>query len=243
MYHYIRVNPDPNDTIGYGLSIPPPLFAAQMDFLAERGYRVVPMRRLDDLIGTGRVPDEKTVVITLDDGYRDAYTEAFPVLRARGFGATVFMISDLIDSPRYLTAAQLRELSAAGIEIGSHSATHSDLPSLNPPRLRREVVDSRVGARAHPRRTGHELLLPVRAQQRGRARGRQGGRLRLGRDRRAGAVPRARGSLRDPARARLRRHGGRLARARDRRAGARPGDLARLPGRRAAAPAPVSRLW
>jgi peptidoglycan/xylan/chitin deacetylase (PgdA/CDA1 family) len=137
MYHYVRVNPDPADLIGYGLSTPPPLFAAQMDFLAERGYRVVPMRRLEELLGSGRVPDEKTVVVTLDDGYRDAYTEAFPVLRTRGFGATIFVITDLIDNPRYLSVAQLRELSASGFEIGSHSASHSDLPSLNPQRLRR----------------------------------------------------------------------------------------------------------
>jgi peptidoglycan/xylan/chitin deacetylase (PgdA/CDA1 family) len=144
MYHYIRVNPDPTDTIGYGLSVPPPLFAAQMDFLLERGYRVVPMRRLEALLDSGHVPDEKTVVLTLDDGYRDAYTEAFPVLSSHGFGATMFVITDLIDNPRYLSVAQLKELSAAGIEIGSHSATHSDLPSLSPQRLRREVGDSRA---------------------------------------------------------------------------------------------------
>jgi len=144
MYHYVRVNPDPADTIGYGLSIPPLLFAAHMDFLLERGYRVISLRGLGELIGSGRVPDEKTAVVTLDDGYRDAYTEAFPLLREHGFGATIFMITDLIDNQRYLTAGQLKELSAAGIEIGSHSATHSDLPSLNPPRLRREIVDSRA---------------------------------------------------------------------------------------------------
>src|SRR5262249_4726990 len=44
MYHYIRVNPDHRDTIGYGLSVPPDMFAAHIAFLAERGYRVVPMR-------------------------------------------------------------------------------------------------------------------------------------------------------------------------------------------------------
>jgi len=144
MYHYIRENPDPNDTIGYGLSIPPPLFAAHMDFLLERGYRVVPMRGVEQVIASGRLPEEKTVVLTLDDGYRDAYTEAFPTLRAHGFGATVFVITDLIDNQRYLTVDQIRELSASGIEIGSHSATHSDLPSLSAPRLRHEVVDSRA---------------------------------------------------------------------------------------------------
>lgn len=144
MYHYIRVNPDPTDAIGYGLSITPDLFAAHMGFLAERGYQAVPMRELDPYLGTGRLPTLKTTVLTFDDGYRDAYVEAWPVLKQHGFRATIYMITDLIENRRYLTAAQLRELNAAGIEIGSHTVTHSDLPSLSIDRARRELVESRA---------------------------------------------------------------------------------------------------
>lgn len=143
MYHYVRVNPDPRDEIGYGLSVPPAAFAAHMTFLADRGYRVVPMRELNQFIGTGKLPTEKWAVLTFDDGYRDAYTDAWPVLKKLGFGATIFMIADLVDNPRYLTREQLRELSAAGIEIGSHSTSHPELPALNAVRLRYEVVGSR----------------------------------------------------------------------------------------------------
>jgi peptidoglycan/xylan/chitin deacetylase (PgdA/CDA1 family) len=209
-----------------------------MDFLAERGYRVVAMRRLEELLGSGRVPDEKTVVVTLDDGYRDAYTEAFPVLRTRGFGATIFVITDLIDNPRYLSVAQLRELSASGFEIGSHSASHSDLPSLNPQRLRREVVDSRSTLERILGGPVTSFCYPS-GQHPGRARGGQGGRLQVGGHGRSGPLSRARGPLRAPPGARLRRHGDRLARARDRGAGPRPDDLAALPQRRTPAPAAV----
>jgi peptidoglycan/xylan/chitin deacetylase (PgdA/CDA1 family) len=102
------------------------------------------MRDLNQYVGTGRLPTEKWVVLTFDDGYRDAYAEAWPVLKRYGFGATIYAISDLIDSPRYLTKEQLRELAAAGIEIGSHSATHPELPALNAAKLRHEVADSRT---------------------------------------------------------------------------------------------------
>jgi peptidoglycan/xylan/chitin deacetylase (PgdA/CDA1 family) len=144
MYHYIRVNPDPNDQIGYGLSVTPEAFKAEMEFLAARGYRAIAMRDLEPYVATGRTPPEKTVVLTFDDGYRDFYTEAFPLLKKLGFGATLYMITDLIDNNRYLTADMLRELSAAGIEVGSHSASHADMPSLRPDRLRHELVDSRA---------------------------------------------------------------------------------------------------
>lgn len=143
MYHYVRVNPDPKDEIGFGLSVNPDQFAAHMQFLAERGYKVVPMRELNEYVGTGKLPAEKWAVLTFDDGYRDAYTDAWPVLKKLGFGATIFMITDLIDNPRYLTQAQLKELNAAGVEIGSHSASHPELPQLNAAHLRHEVFDSR----------------------------------------------------------------------------------------------------
>lgn len=144
MYHYIRVNPVASDTIGYGLSITPPLFAAHMAFLADRGFRAITMRELEPYVGTGKVPDEKSVVVTLDDGYRDAYTEAWPVLKRHGFAATIYMVSGLVENSRYLTARQLRELNAAGIEIGGHSASHADLTALGAARLRAEVADSRA---------------------------------------------------------------------------------------------------
>jgi peptidoglycan/xylan/chitin deacetylase (PgdA/CDA1 family) len=143
MYHYIRVNPDPKDEIGFGLSVNPDQFQAHMAFLAERGYKVVAMRDVNEYVGTGKLPSDKWVVLTFDDGYRDAYTEAWPVIKKLGFGATVFMITDLIDNPRYLSADQLKELNAAGVEIGSHSASHPELPQLSAAKLKHEVFDSR----------------------------------------------------------------------------------------------------
>jgi peptidoglycan/xylan/chitin deacetylase (PgdA/CDA1 family) len=135
MYHYVRNNPDPKDRIGYGLSVTPELFQAHMEYLADRGYAVVPLR---DLTQT-----QKSLALTFDDGYRDFYTAAWPAMKPHGFRATIFQIVDLIDNHRYLTADQLRELAAAGNEIGSHTLTHSDLTTLSPERLRRELVESR----------------------------------------------------------------------------------------------------
>jgi peptidoglycan/xylan/chitin deacetylase (PgdA/CDA1 family) len=83
-------------------------------------------------------------VLTFDDGYRDAYTAAWPVLKKYGFGATFFVITDLIDNPRYLTKDQIRELAANDMEIGDHSASHSELPALSRAQLQREIVESKA---------------------------------------------------------------------------------------------------
>ena len=84
------------------------------------------------------------MVITFDDGFADNHRHALPILRAHGFPATVFVVSGaigataswpgdaaLLDRP-LLSASQLQEMRAAGIEIGAHTRTHPSLLALGP---------------------------------------------------------------------------------------------------------------
>lgn len=73
-----------------------------------------------------RLPD-KPVLITVDDGYRDFYDQARPILNPLHFKATLFVYTQFINSKHGLSREQLAELSQAGFEIGSHSATHPKL--------------------------------------------------------------------------------------------------------------------
>jgi peptidoglycan/xylan/chitin deacetylase (PgdA/CDA1 family) len=140
MYHYIRVNPDPSDKIGFGLSVTPADFAAQMAFLAQRGYHTVNL----DQLGTPEAADGKAVIITFDDGYADAYSQAFPVLQKNGFKGTFYLITGLVGRPNYLTWDQARALAAAGQTIGSHTVTHPDLRTLGAAPLAAQLKDSRA---------------------------------------------------------------------------------------------------
>ena len=68
----------------------------------------------------------------------------FPLLKKYGARATVFMITDKIDKPGYLTSDQIREMADSGlVRFGSHTVSHSDLRSLGGDRLRRELSDSK----------------------------------------------------------------------------------------------------
>ncbi|MBI2942121.1 MAG: polysaccharide deacetylase family protein, partial [Chloroflexi bacterium] len=143
MYHYIRDNPDPTDILGARLSISPRDFAAQMRFLAERGYQPVGLDALlEERTADRRLP-RKPVVLTFDDGYADAFTAAFPVLQQRRFPATFYVATDLVGLRGHLTWPQVRALADAGMEIGSHTIGHADLPSLPLTLLRRELNESR----------------------------------------------------------------------------------------------------
>jgi peptidoglycan/xylan/chitin deacetylase (PgdA/CDA1 family) len=81
--------------------------------------------------------------ITFDDGLASDYREAFPVLRELGLRATFFVVPTFVGTPGYVTWTELREMVAAGMEVGSHSLTHRFLDALGAAELRHEFAESR----------------------------------------------------------------------------------------------------
>lgn len=141
MYHYIRDFSDPNDELGAKLSVSPETFAEQLQWLKDNGYQTV---NPDYLLTPYALP-LKPVILTFDDGYRDAYTVAYPILKKYDFAATFYIITDYIEkgNPRYLAWDQVREMKAGGMNIGSHTLTHPDLEKCTTDRVNRELVDSK----------------------------------------------------------------------------------------------------
>ncbi|MBD3290124.1 polysaccharide deacetylase family protein [candidate division KSB1 bacterium] len=133
-------------------TVSPRAFEKQIRFLHERGFQSV---KIEDII-FGDVQAAKPVVITFDDAYRSVYEHAFPVLARYGFTATVFVVSEYIGKCNswdvnlggrtcmHLDFQQLRELIAAGWEIGSHTATHADLIGLSPEKQLTELRSSKI---------------------------------------------------------------------------------------------------
>lgn len=119
-------------------------FAEQMDVLQADGYTTISV--LDFLRakkGKQKLPD-KPVVVSFDDGYSDNYTEALPILEEHGMQATVFMVTNDIGLPGYLTWEQLHEMEKRGIEIGSHTANHLPLTNMTVEEARNEVQKSKL---------------------------------------------------------------------------------------------------
>lgn len=130
------------------LTVAPAAFTAQMNYLARNGFHVVPLARIDEFLA-GRTPlPAKSVVITIDDGYRSTFDIAFPVLKQHGFPATVFLYSDFVGAGDALSWTQMKEMSASGlVDIQPHSKSHANLTLRLPDetesryrdRVRREV--------------------------------------------------------------------------------------------------------
>jgi peptidoglycan/xylan/chitin deacetylase (PgdA/CDA1 family) len=103
-------------------------FAAQMDLLAAKGYRVVGLREFADFLAfRGQLP-EKAVVITIDGAWRGAYDVAFPILRSHGFAATLFVATKLVSGgAQTLSWQQVREMAVAGIDVQCQTVTYRSL--------------------------------------------------------------------------------------------------------------------
>ena len=112
-------------------NVPPAEFAAQLDYLQQQGYETITMQDyMRARKGKQELP-ERAVALTFDDGYEDNYTEVWPLLVQRGMKATIYMVTNDIERPRYLDWNELRDLQAHGIEIGSHTANHQPLTTLD----------------------------------------------------------------------------------------------------------------
>jgi peptidoglycan/xylan/chitin deacetylase (PgdA/CDA1 family) len=138
MYHYIRDFENPDSPVGTQLSVGPANFEEQMKYIYENGYQTI---SLADVVEK-RVP-LKSVVLTFDDGYEDAYTAAFPILKKYNQKATFFVITDYLGREQYLNWDQVEEMKKSSMEFGSHTLSHPNLSSLNEEEAKREIFASK----------------------------------------------------------------------------------------------------
>jgi peptidoglycan/xylan/chitin deacetylase (PgdA/CDA1 family) len=151
MYH--RIVPGTPAGSKHGIWVTAADFERQMLSLRLRAYSPITFERYKDfLAGKASIP-RKPVIITFDDGYRDNYTFAFPLLKKFGFPAVIFLVTDArrrtnfwdADEPQepLLGTAEVGEMSAAGIEFGSHTVSHQDLTRCSKEDLDRELSGSK----------------------------------------------------------------------------------------------------
>ena len=129
MYHYLSAPPPDANIYRKDLSVSPELFAAHLDAMQGAGYTTVTLYELIAHLTQGAPLPEKPVIITFDDGYRDVYENALPLLRERDMVATFFVVTDFVDEerPEYVTWDMAREMQDAGMKIESHGRNHVSL--------------------------------------------------------------------------------------------------------------------
>jgi peptidoglycan/xylan/chitin deacetylase (PgdA/CDA1 family) len=126
-YHNFSLDKSPNK-----MTVTQAAFEEQMKLLKEMGYRVITLDELLDFLEfKGQIP-KKSVVITIDDGWRSLYEIAFPILKKYGYPATLFIYTDLITgSPKTLSWELIQEMAREGLDIQGHTKSHRNLSTID----------------------------------------------------------------------------------------------------------------
>lgn len=151
---YHKIDYPPPDALLRGAYTPPPRFARQMAFLKKQGTVFYTAAELINYLGEHGSFPPNGLAVTFDDGWRDNYENAFPILQRYGIKATIFLVSSCVGevstkavaegegARAHLTRAQILEMSKHGIEFGSHSVNHRLLHQLSLPEVKFEVEES-----------------------------------------------------------------------------------------------------
>lgn len=158
-YHIVESPADPR------MEISREAFRQQLQYVEMTGYNVIPLKQLYEYVAGKRTSlPPNSIVITIDDGWRSTYTEAYPELKKRSFPFTVFVYTNIIGkTATALNWDQIREMSENGGDIQSHSLSHPFLTRRRHEELddtayatwlKRELMESKKLLEKH---TGHTV--------------------------------------------------------------------------------------
>ncbi len=142
-----------------GLRVSPKMFEKQVRYLSENGWHFF---TVSELVAQRNSLPEKSVALTFDDGYADNYTHAFPILQKYRAKATIYLVIDrhdrewsskrkaknssgeLMHEPKLCDEQIVHMLQSGLVEIGSHTITHENLPTLSAEKKQWEIVESKA---------------------------------------------------------------------------------------------------
>lgn len=139
MYHMIS-KPETAEEVKY--ACPPETFDKHMQQLKLNGFNPVTLEQIEQHLLFNIALPENAVAITLDDGFADNYTHAFPILNKHQVPATVFLASGCLESTNHwmtqrgfperkmLNWQQIREMDQLNIAFGAHTINHVKLPEI-----------------------------------------------------------------------------------------------------------------
>ncbi len=151
MYHYIDNPPANADALLRELAVTRQDFERQMQWLKDQGYQSISPDELIAALWHGAPLPQKPVMLTFDDGYANAWYNAYPVLLKFGFTGTFFVVTDWLDEnkPGYLTWVLARAMIGGGMSIQSHSRSHLDLRHRSLEWYQNQIVKSIQSIESH----------------------------------------------------------------------------------------------
>lgn len=155
MYH--RVIKDESEKGVHGTYVTVEQFEEQMKYLKKKGYETVTFKDLLNNRYKQRFDkDKKWIMLTFDDGYKDNYENAFPILKKYQFKGIIYVLDGIeynkwdVDNPgnpekrfTLMNQEELLEMQNYGIEFGGHTSTHPRLAELSTEQAKSEIINSK----------------------------------------------------------------------------------------------------
>jgi peptidoglycan/xylan/chitin deacetylase (PgdA/CDA1 family) len=164
MYHHIEPRAKAIIEKHSTLSVDSDRFERQLQYLVEQKYQLVKAGDLVNSLRTGQNNPGKTAVITIDDGYLDAYEYVFPLVEKYNLIVNLMVPTGLVGSPGYLTWPQLKEMTASGlVYVYSHTRSHWQLTKADRKKLEQEILGAQADLKDHLGLTENILTYPYGA--------------------------------------------------------------------------------
>lgn len=144
VYHSVRpiIKGEP-PLVDY-FDISPELFEKNLIYLKENNFSVISFSDLVESLEEKKELPKKPVVLTFDDGWKNQYIYAFPILKRYGITATFFIFTNAIDHKNFLSWEQIKELDRSGMTIANHTKSH---PYLLKIKDRNTLTDEILGSK------------------------------------------------------------------------------------------------
>ena len=151
MYHYISDLPPDADNLRRGLTVEPADFEAHLQYLKQEGYETVLLKDLYDALSVGKPLPERPIVLTFDDGYKDHYTDALPLLQKYDYVGEFFVLATPahFEAEAYMTWNEMRALAEAGMAVQGHGRDHYDLRNRDYDFLVFQILGIKEAVEAH----------------------------------------------------------------------------------------------
>ena len=150
MYHHIDFNNKTTDKIRAGLSVSPIVFEKQMQWIKANNYTTVNSFQVQDYLDGKKPLPINPILLTFDDGYKDNYTNAFPILQKYNLVGDFGIITSVIDkNDAYMSWDNLKDMIKNNMSVSSHTVNHCTTAIRNPNDVNK-FLDSPVDSKQKP---------------------------------------------------------------------------------------------
>lgn len=159
VYHSVRPHIAGESAYQDAYDVSPELLESELVYIAKGGYTTIAFADVEKYWKDGTPLPTKPVILSFDDGWKNEYTYAFPLLKKYHMKATFFIFTNPIDHKKshWMSWAEVLEMDKAGMEIGGHTRTHPVLTKIvTDKELDKEIAG---GKAIIEQRLGHSIFV------------------------------------------------------------------------------------